>query len=47
VGLLLLGLKRMGFREQIPFGPYLVLGALMAFFWGDRLVYFYLSFILA
>lgn len=45
VGLLLLGLKRMGFREQIPFGPYLVLGALMAFFWGDRLVYFYLSLI--
>jgi leader peptidase (prepilin peptidase) / N-methyltransferase len=43
VGGLLLALKGKGFREQIPFGPYLVLGAWIAFFWGDALVSYYLS----
>lgn len=45
VGILQLGLKRIGFREQIPFGPYLVFGALVAFFWGDRLIQVYLMFL--
>lgn len=43
VGSLLLALKQKGFREQIPFGPYLVLGAWIAFFWGEALVSYYLS----
>lgn len=43
IGGLLLVLKRKGFREQIPFGPYLVLGAWIAFFWGEALVSYYLS----
>ncbi len=42
LGGLLLLLKRKGFREQIPFGPYLVLGAWIAFFWGDFLISYYL-----
>ena len=43
VGGLLLALKRKGYREQIPFGPYLVLGAWIAFFWGNHLISNYLS----
>lgn len=43
LGILFLSLKRIGFREQIPFGPYLVAGALIALFWGESLVSFYLA----
>lgn len=43
IGGSMLLLKQKGFREQIPFGPYLVLGAWIAFFWGDAMVTYYLS----
>jgi leader peptidase (prepilin peptidase) / N-methyltransferase len=43
LGGLLLTLKRKGYREQIPFGPFLVLGAWIAFFWGNRLLSYYFS----
>ncbi len=29
-------------RTPIPFGPYLALGAVIALFWGDRLIALYL-----
>lgn len=31
-------------RTPIPFGPFLALGALIALFWGDRLIAWYLQF---
>ena len=31
--------------QQIPFGPYLGFGALMALFWGDKLLALYWSFV--
>lgn len=44
VGALLLALKRRGFGETIPFGPFLVAGTVVAFIWGrailDRWVLF-------
>lgn len=39
--LLLLSLKKM--KDKVPFGPFLVAGALISFFWGDRIVSLYLS----
>jgi len=41
VGLTLIALRRLGRREHIPFGPFLVFGALVSLFWGDTLVAWY------
>lgn len=41
VPLLLLGKKSFG--ESIAFGPFLVLGSLLMLFWGDQILYWYLS----
>lgn len=43
IGLALIGLGRLSRREHIPFGPFLGLGALVALFFGDRLVALYLA----
>lgn len=40
VGLLILGKKRFG--QTIPFGPFLVLGSLIALFWGNKIIDWYL-----
>ena len=42
VGLVLVGLRRVGRRQHIPFGPFLSLGALVALFWGEELIGWYL-----
>ena len=44
LGLSLIALRRLGRRQHIPFGPFLSLGAVVALFWGDRLIAWYLSF---
>lgn len=43
ISLLLVGLKIKTFREHIPFGPFLVMGALLFLFFGDYLVTWYLA----
>ncbi|MDA1337575.1 MAG: prepilin peptidase [bacterium] len=43
VGVVLMFLKRKTMRSEVPFGPFLLLGLFTAFFWGERLVDFYLS----
>jgi len=42
VGLMILGRKKM--QSQVPFGPFLVGGALVALFFGERIINWYLSF---
>lgn len=41
VGLLLFGKKKFG--ETLPFGPFLVAGALVALFWGKQIIDWYLK----
>ncbi|MEL1135163.1 prepilin peptidase [Desulfitobacterium sp. THU1] len=41
VGLIMISFQMKTFRDQIPFGPYLVLGAWIAFFWGEKLIAVY------
>ena len=43
VGGLYLAVTRKGTQVPIPFGPYLVMGALLDLFWGDELIDWYLS----
>jgi leader peptidase (prepilin peptidase)/N-methyltransferase len=43
VGISLIVFARHGRDVPIPFGPYLVLGGLIALFWGDQLLQYYLQ----
>lgn len=38
IALLLLASGKKGRKDPIPFGPFLVLGALLSLFWGDELI---------
>jgi len=44
IGLLLLAVKRKNFKSEIPFGPFLIIGTLIAFFWGKEILFWYLGF---
>lgn len=43
IGICLLALRLRGRREQIPFGPALAAGAIVAMWWGPRLLHWYVS----
>jgi leader peptidase (prepilin peptidase)/N-methyltransferase len=43
VAICLLALRRKGRKDAVPFGPFLALGGLVAFFWGERLIGWYLE----
>ncbi len=43
IGLALIALGRLTRRQHIAFGPFLALGAVVALFWGDRLMGWYLG----
>jgi leader peptidase (prepilin peptidase)/N-methyltransferase len=45
VGVTLIVIRRLARRQHIPFGPFLSLGAVMALFWGERLIAGYLRFL--
>lgn len=42
-GLLLIGAKRAELKSKLPFGPFLCLGAMIAFLWGERCIAWYLA----
>lgn len=42
VGILLLVLSRRGCKQPVPFGPFLCGGAVVAYFWGQELLNWYL-----
>lgn len=44
VGILLLLGKKVGRKSEIPFGPFLALGAFIALLWGEQLIQFYFQF---
>jgi len=43
VGLLLLSIKKKNFKSEVPFGPFLIFGTLIAFFWGSEIIKWYLG----
>jgi leader peptidase (prepilin peptidase)/N-methyltransferase len=45
VGLALIILQRTNWQGRIPYGPYLVVGALLWIFFGQQLVYWYMNFL--
>ncbi len=40
-GIILMFLKKKTFRSEIPFGPFLVIGTIVAIFWGEEIVKWY------
>jgi leader peptidase (prepilin peptidase)/N-methyltransferase len=46
VGVTMILLKRRQLKQQLPFGPYLALGALAAFFWGNKIFDLYWTLII-
>lgn len=45
VGLVLLSIKRKKLKSTIPFGPFLILGAVVALLWGDIILRWYSSYL--
>ncbi|MDK2896907.1 MAG: leader peptidase (prepilin peptidase) / N-methyltransferase [Candidatus Atribacteria bacterium] len=45
IGIILIALKIKGRRDPIPFAPFLAGGAIVSFFWGERIIDWYLNFL--
>ena len=46
MGILLIAARKKSLKSQVPFGPFLIAGTFVSFFWGDWIVRWYLGLIM-
>ncbi len=44
IGLILIAIKKKKIKQQIPFGPFLIIGTLTAYFYGAKIIEIYLNY---
>lgn len=43
IGIILMAAKKKQMKNQLPFGPFLIIGTFIAFFWGQNIINWYLN----
>lgn len=43
VGVALIGFKKLSLKSQVPFGPFLIAGSMVAYFFGNQMIDWYLN----
>ncbi len=43
IGIILILFKKKGFKSEVPFGPFLIIGTYIALFWGEEIITWYFN----
>ena len=44
IGIILMAGQKKSLKSEIPFGPFLIIGTLLAMLWGNQIIQWYINF---